>query len=100
VPHCQVQAQPEGWAIGWRWHPSQRFDRARVEAWLGTLAWRRAKLVLHTPDGWYSANALDGTAPDWRTSEWRRDSRLELIFTRPQDAAALQAQLQACHLPA
>ncbi len=99
-PICQVQAQPEGWAIGWRWHPSQRFDPERIQVWLGTLPWRRAKLVLQGADGWQSANALDGAPLQWRSSEWRRDSRLELIFTSAGDAAALSAGVQACRLPA
>jgi len=97
-PIRQVQAQPEGWAIGWRWHPSQRFDLTRVQAWLARLPWRRAKLVLHGAQGWRSANALDGAALDWRSSEWRRDSRLELIFADAQDAEALDGQLRACRL--
>ena len=99
-PICQVQAQPEGWAIGWRWHPSQRFDLERIQAWLGSLPWRRAKLVLQGADGWQSANALDGAALNWSSSEWRRDSRLELIFAEAQDAATLSAGMQACRLPA
>ncbi|TRX73770.1 CobW family GTP-binding protein [Pseudomonas mangiferae] len=94
-PLCQVQDAPEGWSIGWRWHPQVRFDRGRLAAWLGTLSWRRAKLVVREADGWWSANALDGAALAWRPSEWRRDSRLELIFTRPQDASALTAGLEA-----
>ncbi|PTU74470.1 CobW family GTP-binding protein [Pseudomonas mangrovi] len=99
-PICQVQAQPEGWAIGWRWHPSQRFDLQRVEAWLADQPWRRAKLVLHGEVGWQSANALDGAALEWRGSEWRRDSRLELIFAAAQDTATLTDQVQTCLLPA
>ena len=98
-PICQIHAEDGGWSIGWRWHPSQRFDRARVAAWLATLPWRRAKLVLHgADDGWHSANALDGAPLAWRSSEWRRDSRLELIFAQAQDAAALQVGLEACRL--
>lgn len=98
-PICQIHAEDGGWSIGWRWHPSQRFDRARVAAWLATLPWRRAKLVLHgEDDGWHSANALDGAPLAWRSSEWRRDSRLELIFAEVQDAAALQVGLAACRL--
>ncbi len=98
-PICQIHEEEGGWSIGWRWHPSQRFDRAQVAAWLAALPWRRAKLVLHgEDDGWHSANALDGAPLLWRASEWRRDSRLELIFAAAQDAAALQAGLAACRL--
>jgi hypothetical protein len=98
APICQVQAQAEGWSIGWRWHPSQRFERMRVQRWLAALPWRRAKLVLHSEAGWCSANALDGQPLEWQSSEWRKDSRLELIFDRPQDEARLKAEMAACRL--
>ncbi len=97
-PICQVQDQAEGWSIGWRWHPSQQFELLRVQQWLATLPWRRAKLVLQTNAGWLSANALDGEAPHWRSSEWRKDSRLELIFSAAQDQQALNQGLAACLL--
>ena len=97
-PICQVQEQVEGWSIGWRWHPSQQFELLRVQQWLATLPWRRAKLVLQTNAGWLSANALDGEAPHWRSSEWRKDSRLELIFSAAQDQQALATGLQRCVL--
>lgn len=97
-PICQVQAQPEGWSIGWRWHPSQRFELMQVQHWLTSLAWRRAKLVLQTNAGWLSANALGGQPLHWQTSEWRKDSRLELIFSEAQDVPTLQAGLQQCRL--
>lgn len=97
-PICQVQQQEQGWSIGWRWHPSQRFELMQVQQWLSALSWRRAKLVLQTNAGWLSANALDGQALHWQNSEWRKDSRLELIFTEAQDVAALQAAFAACLL--
>lgn len=98
TPICQVQQQAEGWSIGWRWHPSQRFELLRVQQWLGELPWRRAKLVLQTNAGWLSANALAGEALCWRESEWRKDSRLELIFHEAQDADALRHGFLACLL--
>lgn len=97
-PICQIQAQPEGWSIGWRFHPSQVFELMQVQRWLGAMPWRRAKLVLQTNAGWLSANALEGSAIHWQASEWRKDSRLELIFTAAQDAAAMQAGFLACRL--
>ena len=97
-PLCQSQAGPEGWSIGWRWHPSQRFDLQRVSDWLAGLAWRRAKLVLHASNGWTAANALDGAPLHWQPSAWRRDSRIELIFTQAQDVAGLQVVLDRCRL--
>src|SRR5690606_22793429 len=104
TPICRVQQQAEGWSIGWRWHPSQRFGVLRVRQWLAQLAWRRAKLVLHCEAGWRSANLLreaqgDEGARHWRDSEWRADSRLELIFDQAQDVEALSAAFAACRIP-
>ncbi|MDX1298640.1 MAG: GTP-binding protein, partial [Pseudomonas sp.] len=98
-PICQIQQQAEGWSIGWRWHPSQQFELKRVQQWLSSLLWQRAKLVLHTNAGWLSANALNGQALHWQNSEWRKDSRLELIFSEAQDSAALQRGFAQCLLP-
>jgi G3E family GTPase len=97
-PICQIQAQPEAWSIGWRWHPSQRFELMRVQQWLHTLPWRRAKLVLQTNAGWLSANALDGQPLHWQNSEWRKDSRLELIFDQPQVVEALRQGMAVCRI--
>ncbi|MFZ3206941.1 MAG: cobalamin biosynthesis protein CobW, partial [Pseudomonas sp.] len=60
--------------------------------------WRRAKLVLQTNAGWLSANALDGQALHWQNSEWRKDSRLELIFAQPQEAETLRRGMAACRI--
>ncbi|MCO6056054.1 CobW-like GTP-binding protein [Pseudomonas sp. MOB-449] len=97
-PICQIQSSADGWSIGWRWHPSQRFELMRVQQWLANLPWRRAKLVLQTNAGWLSGNALDGAPIHWQASEWRKDSRLELIFAGPQDEAALKAGMAGCRL--
>ncbi|WPC05191.1 CobW-like GTP-binding protein [Pseudomonas benzenivorans] len=98
APICRTQVGPEGWSIGWTWHSSQRFVRQRVQQWLETLPWRRAKLVLHTDAGWLSANALDGRPLHWQASAWRQDSRLELIFAEAQDAVALSSTFGRCRL--
>ncbi|NWB66061.1 GTP-binding protein [Pseudomonas sp. I8001] len=95
-PICLSQGQEDGWSIGWRWHPSQRFDARRIQQWLQSLDWRRAKLVIHSLDGWASANAVDNAALAWQPSEWRRDSRIELIFSEVQNVAQLQGGLTAC----
>ncbi|MNQ05637.1 putative metal chaperone YciC [compost metagenome] len=97
-PICQVQEQPEAWSIGWRWHPSQRFELMRVQQWLQALPWRRAKLVLQTNAGWLAANALDGQPLHWQNSEWRKDSRLELIFDQPQVVETLRRGMAACRI--
>ncbi|MGA4472450.1 CobW family GTP-binding protein [Ectopseudomonas chengduensis] len=100
-PVCQVQGRVEGWSIGWRWHPSQRFDLEQVSRWLQSLGWRRAKAVLHGAEGWHSLNALQGQAlPAWSPSEWRRDSRLELIFDQALNVDVLTASFATCRIPA
>ncbi|TSD79926.1 cobalamin biosynthesis protein CobW [Pseudomonas sp. KBS0710] len=96
LPICLSQAQEGGWSIGWRWHPSQSFDIVRLHGWLAGLEWRRAKLVIHSGATWVSANAVDNSPLTWQPSEWRRDSRIELIFSQPQDVAGLQSALAAC----
>ena len=98
LPICLSQEQEGGWSIGWRWHPSQAFEATLVGRWLESLAWRRAKLVIHSVEGWVSANALDNFVLEWRPSEWRRDSRIELIFSEPQDVDSLQRALAECRL--
>ena len=98
VPICLSQAQEGGWSIGWRWHPGQRFDTQRLSQWLQSLDWRRAKLVIHSAQGWVSANALDNAELNWQPSEWRRDSRLELIFADAQSVEDLQAGLAQCRV--
>ncbi|GFM80672.1 cobalamin biosynthesis protein CobW [Pseudomonas cichorii] len=95
-PICLSQKSTDGWSIGWRWHPSRQFDRAKLLQWLESLTWRRAKMVIHSPEGWFSANGLEGSQLEWQGSEWRQDSRLELIFQTPQDSATLQTQLAHC----
>lgn len=97
-PICSVNAQAEDWSIGWRWHPSQQFDLMRVQRWLMQMPWRRAKCVLHTNAGWLSGNALDEQSIHWQNTEWRKDSRLELIFTAAQNQQGLTAELAACRV--
>ncbi|PPS24355.1 CobW family GTP-binding protein [Pseudomonas amygdali] len=96
VPICLSHASTDGCSVGWRWHPSQRFDLQRVLYWLESLAWRRAKMVIHSEGGWYSGNVVDGAPIAWQVSEWRQDSRLELIFSTVQDVDKLQAQMAEC----
>ncbi|MDR9861269.1 MULTISPECIES: GTP-binding protein [Pseudomonas] len=98
VPICLSQAQDGGWSVGWRWHPSQIFDRQSVAAWLESLVWKRAKLVIHSADDWVSANALDNAELDWQSSEWRRDSRIELIFGEAQEVGVLQRAISGCRV--
>ncbi|MGH8386757.1 MAG: CobW family GTP-binding protein [Pseudomonas sp.] len=96
MPIFLSQEQEGSWSAGWRWHPSQVFDATLVRQWLESLSWRRAKLVIHSVEGWVSANALDNSALKWQPSEWRQDSRIELIFSSSQDVVALQKGLAGC----
>lgn len=96
VPICLSQAQEGGWSIGWRWHPVQTFDKQCLADWLTRLNWTRAKLVIHSRDGWVSANALENAELIWLESEWRKDSRIELIFAEAQDVEGLQRGLSGC----
>ncbi|WP_347902819.1 CobW-like GTP-binding protein [Pseudomonas purpurea] len=98
VPMCLSQQQEGGWSIGWRFHPGCSFDASRVQAWLQGLDWCRAKLVIHSADGWVSANALGNADLEWLASEWRQDSRIELIFDAPQAPETLQKNLMSCRL--
>ena len=97
LPICLSQAQEGGWSIGWRWHPSQTFDKAtHCRLANRALIGKRAKLVIHSADGWVSANALDNAELNWQASEWRKDSRIELIFSDAQDVEVLQRGLAGC----
>lgn len=95
-PICLAQEGEGGWSIGWRWHPAQQFYPQRLQAFLRTWPWRRAKGVIHSVEGWRSFNGLNGDMPVWQTSDWRRDSRIELIFDQPQSQPTLQAGLSEC----
>ncbi|WP_312933189.1 CobW-like GTP-binding protein [Pseudomonas sp.] len=97
-PVCQVAEGEGGWSIGWRWHPSQRFACDVLIDWLAGWPWKRAKGVIHSVGGWQSFNALAPAAAYWSSSEWRTDTRIELIFEQAQDAQALSQTLAACRL--
>ncbi|WP_296234954.1 CobW family GTP-binding protein [Pseudomonas sp. UBA4617] len=97
-PICLAQQGEGGWSIGWRWHPDQQFYPQRLLAFLRAWPWRRAKGVIHSVEGWQSFNALDGDMPIWQPSDWRRDTRIELIFDQPQSQSALQAGLSECRV--
>ncbi len=97
-PICLDHTQDGNWSIGWRWHPSQRFDTEKLQHWLSGLDWLRAKLVIHSPGGWVSANAVDNSTVQWQPSEWRRDSRIELIFAEKQDIELLKVGMVGCRL--
>ncbi|MCU0125236.1 CobW family GTP-binding protein [Pseudomonas vlassakiae] len=93
LPICAAQEGDGGWSIGWRWHPSQRFEPQRIQAFLSAWPWRRAKGVIHSADGWQSFNGLNGELVQWQPSEWRKDSRIELIFEQVQPEPLLRKAL-------
>ncbi|MBF8644844.1 MULTISPECIES: CobW family GTP-binding protein [Pseudomonas] len=97
-PICLAQQGEGGWSIGWRWHPGQQFYPQRLQAFLRTWPWRRAKGVIHSVEGWQSFNGLNGDMPAWQPSDWRRDTRIELIFDQPQSQSVLQAGLSECRV--
>ncbi|MBJ9974422.1 cobalamin biosynthesis protein CobW [Pseudomonas sp. S75] len=99
LPICLAQGDEAGWSIGWRWQPGLRLDETRLRAVLQGWPWRRAKGVIHGLEGWRSFNGLDGGPLEWRASEWRKDSRVELIFDEPQAMPALQQAMADCGGP-
>lgn len=100
-PIFLAQEGPEGWSAGWRWHSSRLFDLKRLQLWFESLNWRRAKLVVRTPEGWFSTNSVDNVFEDWKSSEWRMDSRIELIFDQPQNLELLKSGLKnGLYMPA
>ncbi len=98
-PICQVAEGEGGWSIGWRWHPSQQFASDLLIDWLAGWPWKRAKGVIHRLDGWRSVNALAPEPVRWSSSEWRTDTRIELIFDQAQNVEALGQALAACRSP-
>ena len=95
-PICSAHEGEGGWSIGWRWHPTQRFDPQRLQAFLEAWPWKRAKGVIHSKDGWQSFNGLAGDLSQWQPSDWRKDSRIELIFDRPQSQSLLMDAIARC----
>lgn len=98
-PHRAEGHNADGWSLGWRWQAAQRFALPALERWLRAWPWRRAKLIVQTDEGPRSANLVVGGPVTWRPSEWRRDTRIELIFASAQPVEALEAELSACRLP-
>ena len=96
APLYRIQQQDDAWSMGWCWHPDQQLDLMTLQTWLAALPWVRAKLIVHTTAGWLSANALRGQPLLFQPSEWRRDSRLELIFEQPCEPSSLNAALLSC----
>ncbi|MFG6177177.1 CobW family GTP-binding protein [Halomonas sp. THAF12] len=87
-------------SLGWRWHAEETFEREALERCLdGLPAGLRVKGVFHVVGGWIAVNRVVGNEPA-SASEWRRDSRLEVIGASGNlpDADALDAGLAACRV--
>ncbi|MBB3140806.1 CobW family GTP-binding protein [Halomonas organivorans] len=87
-------------SLGWRWHAEEIFERAALQRCLdGLPAGLRVKGVFRIVDGWIAFNRVAGHEPA-SASEWRRDSRLEVIGAPGSlpDADALEAELAACRV--
>lgn len=91
--YCAINQTAEGVAIGWRFSPTYLFDAKQVVALLSGLKYVRAKLVIHSAEGWLSANLTGSGALEWQPSLWRKDSRIELICTQAVDKEALDSAL-------
>lgn len=94
-----VSTQPASdWSIGWQLAPDRLVNPEGLESMLQQWPWKRAKMIIHSRQGWLSANLLPDQAVAWRATEWRKDSRLELIFDEPQPLEALEKAWAACQL--
>jgi G3E family GTPase len=96
--HCHAQQQGDYNSIGWKIHPHIIFRFEAVRDWLCSFQWQRAKGALHTEQGWFTFNGLDGNTGEWQASEWRQDNRLELIATAPLERDTLEHALRAALL--
>jgi len=91
-----IHDQAEGWAIGWQFSTDHCFAKQRLLTWLLAWPWVRAKLIVQTEQGWLAVNALQQVDITWTVSEWRKDSRIELIFTTSQAVDLLITDLIGC----
>ena len=92
--YCATQHSAEGFAIGWRFSPSHVFSLTKLETFLSTQTFIRAKLVIHSEQGWMTCNlnALDSI--EWHASLWRNDSRIELIYRDTVDKSLLTQHIE------
>jgi len=95
-PLIAVHEDGSDWSWGGRWHPSQRFSLDRVREVLASLQATRAKAVIHSSEGWVSFNGVRDEHTSWKASEWRRDSRLELIFPQAHSSEKLAERFSHC----
>lgn len=95
-PLIAVHEDGAAWSWGGRWHPAQQFSLACVTKVLASLATTRAKAVIHSSEGWMSFNGVRNDRTAWQCSEWRKDSRIELIFPQAHSSEALANLFSQC----
>lgn len=101
LPAVQAQS-PSDWqqlssgeSLAWRIAAGHCFSQARLNDWLCSSDWLRAKAVVHTDQGWQSLNALPGSGLSWQPLAAREDSRIELLGAGLQgQASSLDAGLR------
>jgi G3E family GTPase len=92
---CHAQLEHAPYSLAWRIASDQRFNREKLEHWLGCQPWLRAKGILHTDQGWLACNLVTEQPISWTDSAWRQDSRLELICAERPDRQQLEQGLRA-----
>ncbi|WP_106477018.1 CobW family GTP-binding protein [Phytohalomonas tamaricis] len=99
TPGCPVREQTQALGhdtVGWCWHVTTRFDADRLTYWLESVPEGiRVKGVFHTTAGWYAYNRVTRSC-EWKSTSWRKDSRLELIYTEPANLDVLEHSLREC----
>lgn len=80
--------------LAWQWPPEVRFDRRALVRWADALARGgslvRGKGAFRTERDWYLwQHSASGT--HWESTAWRRDNRVECLFTGPLDSGTLDA---------
>lgn len=91
---------------GLLWTPDVRFDRRKLVAAVQSLAVAgpalpygalRIKGLFRTDKGWVRIDAVDARVDVWPT-QWRTDSRVELIAQPPADWAAVERAFEDARL--
>lgn len=89
-----LRSTPEGFEAAWYWPAEAGFDRRAVIAWARRAAASgvllRGKGVFATRRDWYLWQHTAGEDA-WTPTGWRRDNRIECLFTGPLDPGTLDA---------
>ncbi|MFW5823382.1 MAG: CobW family GTP-binding protein [Marinobacter sp.] len=92
---CHTNEGQGHFSVGWRIHPTTRFDETGLLAFAQSDQFLRCKGVVHTLAGWRALNVAEGVI-SLSAVEGLPLSRLELICDRPPDVPALDRALQDC----